>query len=47
MILVEQRGGFMYQHCRDLFPYDYLTNEEVALWAAYHDRKAAATGKKA
>lgn len=35
------RGGYLYQHRPDLFPQGYLTDEEICLWAAYFDRKAA------
>ena len=44
MQLCEMRGGFLYQHRRDLFPHDFLTPEEISLWAAYYERKDAQRG---
>lgn len=38
MQLVEQRGGFLYEHRPDLFPQGYLTNDELTMWAAYYER---------
>jgi len=40
MRLLEQRGGFLHEHRPDVIPHGYLTDEELALWAAYYDRKA-------
>jgi hypothetical protein len=39
MTLVEARGGYLYQHRPDVIPQGYLTSEELALWAAYYERK--------
>jgi hypothetical protein len=41
MQLCEQRGGFLYQHRPDVIPQGFLTEEEVGLWSAYYERKAA------
>jgi hypothetical protein len=41
MRLVEQRGGFLYQHRPDIMPHGFLTPEELALWAAYYERQDA------
>lgn len=35
------RGGYLYQHCPDIFPQGSLTDDEVALWAAYLERRNA------
>lgn len=35
------RGGYLYEHRPDVIPQGFLTDEEIALWAAYMDRKAA------
>jgi hypothetical protein len=39
MRLLEMRGGYLYEHRPDLIPQGFLTDEEVALWAVYHDRR--------
>lgn len=41
MALLEQRGGFLHQHRPDVIPHGYVTNEELALWAAYYEAQAA------
>lgn len=41
MRLVEMRGGFLYQHRPDVIPQGFCTDEELALWTAYYERKAA------
>lgn len=40
MALLDQRGGFLYQHRPDLFPQGFLTLEELVLWAAFRERTA-------
>ena len=42
MRLLDVRGGYLYQHRPDVIPAGFLTDEEVALWAAYYERKGAA-----
>ena len=42
MQLIELRGGYLYQHRPDLIPQGFLTNEVLALWAAYYVRKGKA-----
>lgn len=44
MQLLELRGGYLYQHRPDVIPQGFLTDEEVALWAAYYERKKAENG---
>ena len=39
MQLLEMRGGYLYQHRPDVIPQGYLTDEELALWGAYYERK--------
>lgn len=41
MALLEQRGGYLYQHRPDIIPQGFLTNEELALWEVYTERKSA------
>lgn len=41
MRLLEMRGGFLYQHRPDVIPQGFMTDEELAMWAAYYERKAA------
>lgn len=41
MRLAEQRGGFLYQHRPDVIPQGWQTDEEVALWVAYYEMRAA------
>jgi hypothetical protein len=41
MRLLEMRGGYLYQHRPDVIPQGFVTDEELALWAAYYERKAA------
>ena len=39
MQLLEMRGGYLYQHRPDVIPQGFLTDEELALWSAYYQRK--------
>lgn len=41
MRLLEMRGGFLYQHRPDVIPQGFMTDEEIAMWAVYYERKAA------
>ncbi|MEY2653627.1 MAG: hypothetical protein RLZZ524_655 [Pseudomonadota bacterium] len=41
MKLVEMRGGYLYQHRPDVIPQGFMTDDEMALWSAYYERKAA------
>lgn len=38
------RGGYLYQHRPDIIPHGRLTDEELALWAAYHNRRRSEEG---
>ena len=40
MRIAEQRGGYLYQMRPDVIPQGWMTNEELALWAAYYERRA-------
>lgn len=40
MALLEARGGWLYQHRPDVIPHGYLSDEELALWGAYYERRA-------
>ena len=39
MQLIDMRGGYLYQHRPDVVPQGHITHDEVALWAAYYERK--------
>jgi hypothetical protein len=39
MSLIEQRGGFLYQHRPDVIPQGFVTDEELSLWAAHLERQ--------
>ena len=39
--LLDARGGYLYQHRPDVIPQGFVTDEEVAIWTAYYERKAA------
>lgn len=41
MKLLDMRGGYLYQHRPDVIPQGFLTDEELALWSAYYERKNA------
>lgn len=41
MRLAEQRGGWLYECRPDVNPHGWLTGEELALWTAYYERRAA------
>lgn len=41
MTLLEKRGGFLHEHRPDVIPQGWLTGEEIGLWCAYYERKAA------
>jgi hypothetical protein len=40
MRIAEQRGGYLYQVRPDVIPQGWMTNEELALWAAFYERRA-------
>lgn len=37
------RGGYLHQHRPDVIPQGFLTDEEVALWAAFWELRQAET----
>ena len=39
MRIAEQRGGYLYQHRPDVIPQGYQTDEEMAMWAVYYERR--------
>ena len=39
MTLIEQRGGFLYQHRPDVIPQGFMTEEELAFWVVYMERR--------
>lgn len=41
MRLLDVRGGFLHQHRPDVIPQGFITDEEIAFWAVYYERKAA------
>ena len=41
MKLLDMRGGYLYQPRPDVIPQGFLTDEELALWSAYYERKNA------
>ena len=41
MKLLDMRGGYLYEHRPDVIPQGFLTDEELALWSAYYERKNA------
>lgn len=45
MKLLELRGGYLYQHRPDVMPHGMLTNEEVALWVAFHELRERERGE--
>lgn len=40
MTLLNARGGYLYQHRPDIIPHGFVTDEELALWAAFFEMKA-------
>jgi hypothetical protein len=40
MQMLELRGGYLYQHRPDVVPHGFLSDEELALWAAYYEIRA-------
>jgi hypothetical protein len=40
MAMIDKRGGFLHEHRPDLFPQGFVTEEEIALWCAYYERRA-------
>jgi hypothetical protein len=40
MQLLEMRGGYLDQHRPYVIQEAFLTDEELALWSAYYERKA-------
>ncbi len=43
MRIAEQRGGWLYQLRPDLIPQGWVTEEEMALWVAFYERRAVET----
>lgn len=41
MMVLDMRGGYLYEHRPDVIPHGRLTDEEIALWAAYKDMRKA------
>ena len=41
MRVIDMRGGYLYQHRPDVIPQGFVTDEEIAFWAVYYERKAA------
>lgn len=41
MRLLDMRGGYLHQHRPDVIPQGFLTDEELALWTAFYERKQA------
>lgn len=39
------RGGYLYQHCPDVIPHGFLTSDELALWAAFYERRDVERGR--
>ncbi len=46
MRLLDVRGGYLYQHRPDIMPHGMLSDEELCLWSAFYDRKAAEQPKR-
>ena len=41
MRLLDMRGGYLHEHRPDVITQGYITDEELALWTAYYERKKA------
>lgn len=41
MRIAEQRGGWLYQLRPDVIPQGWVTEEEMALWVAFYERREA------
>ena len=39
MRLIEVRGGFLHEHRPDVIPQGFVTDEELALWAVFYERR--------
>jgi hypothetical protein len=46
MILAESRGRFLYEVRPDLFPYDYLTHDEMLLWEIFYEERKRQRSQK-
>ena len=44
MMLIDKRGGALYQVRPDVIPQGYQTNEELCLWTAFYEMKARENG---
>lgn len=44
MLLIERRGGFLYQHRPDVIPQGFVTGEELSLWSAFYEMKKELAG---
>jgi hypothetical protein len=41
MAMIDKRGGFLYEHRPDVIPQGFVTEEEISLWSAFYERRAA------
>lgn len=41
MALINLRGGYLYQHRPDVIPQGFITEEELALWAAWFEIRSS------
>ena len=39
MSLLHARGGYLYEHRPDVIPQGFITDEELALWSAWYERR--------
>jgi hypothetical protein len=39
--MLHLRGGYLYEHRPDVIPQGFVTEEELALWAAWYEQRAA------
>jgi hypothetical protein len=44
--MLHMRGGYLYEHRPDVIPQGFVTDEELSLWAAYYELRAARTDRR-
>ena len=45
MVLLDRRGGYLYEHRPDVIPQGFLTGEELMCWSAFYAVREAGEGR--
>lgn len=45
MVLLDRRGGYLYEHRPDVIPQGFLTDEELMYWSAFYAMRETGEGR--